>query len=239
MSPGARTENQWSCLAADFRRYLALYPGYPHQSLGRRIRIALTEETFWVIFWYRFGRWARTEFRVPVLRWVCGAFYKVVARLVRITWGISLPAECEVGPGLYFSHFGATWINPDVRMGRDVTVCRGVTIGLGGFGATHGVPEIGDFSYLGPNSTVVGKLRVGVGCVVGANSLVVGDVPDWTTALGVPARVVSKGGNVAARAAAEASGTPAGETSAGGSRPPGAAGPGDERPGDVPPVAAG
>jgi serine O-acetyltransferase len=84
-----------------------------------------------------------------------------------------------------------------------VSILNGVTIGEGGTGATQGVPVIGDFVYIGPHATVVSRIRVGNGCVVGANSLVVGDVPDGATAIGVPARVMMRGGNsVASRAEA-------------------------------------
>ena len=57
------------------------------------------------------------------------------------------------------------------------------------------MPTIGDHVYVGPHAVIVSKLRVGDGCVIAANSLVVTDVPDGATAIGVPARTMVQGGN--------------------------------------------
>lgn len=211
--PDVGEGRQWDHLAADFARYLELYPGHPQHSWLRRVKIATTEEAFWVVFWYRFGRWARVECRVPGLGFACRALAKVMSRLHRIVFGISISPECSAGPGLYFGHHGGVWINPRVRLGRQVSIMNGVTIGEGGAGATQGVPTIGDFVYIGPHATLVSRIRIGNGCVIGANSLVVTDVPDGATAIGVPARVMIRNGNqVAGRAAtakSEGAGKPA------------------------------
>lgn len=205
----ARSPSQWAYLHADFERYLALYPGHPRHSFRKRVKVALAEEAFWTLYWYRFGRWARTELSMPVVKPLCLVLYRVMFRILRVAYGISIPAEVEAGPGLYFGHFGGVWINPQVRLGRNVSILHGVTIGLGGQGAVQGVPVIGDDVFIGPNATITGRLTVGNGCVIGANSLVVGDVPDGATAVGVPARVLMKGANpISARPSATPSATP-------------------------------
>ena len=202
MNPGTSPAgSQWAHLAADFERYLELYPGHPRHSWLRRVRVAMGEEAFWILFWYRFGRWARVDCRVPVVAPLCRALSGVASRALRLLVGIAIAPECDAGPGLYFGHYGGVWINPRVRLGRNVTILNGVTIGEGGTGATHGVPTIGDFVYIGPHAVIVSRIRVGDGCVVGANSLVVTDVPDGATAIGVPARVMVQNGNQAARRA--------------------------------------
>lgn len=197
--------SQWGHLAADLERYLELYPGHPRHPWHHSLRVVIGEEAFWVLFWYRFGRWTLVDFRVPVLSPVCRAVAKLAARILRLFLGISIAPECEAGPGLYFGHFGGVWINPLVRLGRQVSIMNGVTLGEGGQGAMAGVPVIGDFVYIGPHATVVSRLRVGNGCVIAANSLVVTDVPDGATAIGVPARVLVRGGNPLAARAAEKS----------------------------------
>lgn len=85
------------------------------------------------------------------------------------------------------------WINPAVRRGHHVSVAQGVTLGLGGNGRMRGVPEIGNHVFIGRNSTIVSKVRVGNGCVSGANNLLVTDVPDNQSVVGVPARVLAIG----------------------------------------------
>jgi serine O-acetyltransferase len=200
----AERPSQWACLAADFERYLDLWPGHPHHVWHRRLRIAVGEEAFWVIFWYRVGRWAQIECRVPLVAPLARAVAGLMLRLLRMLLGISISPSCDAGPGLYFGHFGGVWINPTVRLGRQVSILNGVTIGEGGQGATAGVPTIGDFVYIGPHATIVSKLKVGNGCVIASNSLVVTDVPDGATAIGVPARVMIKGGNPLAAKAEQA-----------------------------------
>jgi serine O-acetyltransferase len=207
-SPAKGEGSQWAHLAADFERYLELYPGHPRHSWLRRVKVAATEESFWVLYWYRFGRWALVDCRVPGLGFACRALARVMGRALRLLVGISIAPACAAGPGLYFGHHGGVWINPNVRLGRQVTIMNGVTIGEGGTGATNAVPTIGDFVYNGPHATVVSRIRVGSGCVIGANSLVVTDVPDGATAIGVPARVMVRNGNqVASRAEAAKSET--------------------------------
>jgi serine O-acetyltransferase len=210
----AEQPTQWECLAADFERYLELSPGYPQKRWLSRARIAIGEEAFWVLYWYRFGRWARIECRTPVVAPLARLLAMVMSRFLRMLLGISISPSCDAGPGLYFGHFGGVWINPRVRIGRQVTILNGVTIGEGGQGATAGVPTIGDFVYIGPHATIASRLRVGNGCVIASNSLVVTDVPDGATAIGVPARAMVKGGNPLA-ARAEAAAREAGEAGRG------------------------
>ena len=193
MSGGETRPSQWQCLCADFDRYLELRPGWPHPSWLTRLKGAVSEEPFWVIFWYRFGRWATIECHVPVVKQLCLLLYTVMFRLLRLLTGISISRQCDAGPGLHFGHFGSVWINPAVRLGHHVSVAQGVTLGLGGNGRMRGVPEIGNHVFIGPNVTIVSKVRVGNGCVIGANSLVVTDVPDNRSVVGVPARVLAFG----------------------------------------------
>jgi serine O-acetyltransferase len=126
-------------------------------------------------------------------------------RLLRLLTGVSITRHCDAGPGLFFTHFGPVWINPAVRLGDRVTISQGVTLGLGGIGAMQGVPEIGDNVFIGPNATVISKVRIGDNCVIGANSLVVSDAREGDFVVGVPARAMALGrGQAAARPAADA-----------------------------------
>jgi len=202
-----RRPSELECLRADLERYLELRPGGPPWPWHRRLKCAIAEEAFWTIYWYRVARWATREFRVPVLSHLVRIVAKLMLRVLRITHGIGIVPSVEAGPGLYFGHFGGVWINPNVKLGKQVSILNGVTIGQGGQGATAGVPTIGDFVYIGPHAVIVSKLKVGNGCVIAANSLVVTDIPDGATAIGVPARVMMKGANPLAAKAAEATET--------------------------------
>lgn len=175
---------------ADFALDLARYC---HFGLGltlpQRIALLLTTEALWVIATYRACRWAMRECRVPVLKPIATVVTKLHLRLLRVLMQTWISPQAEIGGGLFINHFGGIWINPDVKMGAFCNLHQGVTIGVGGRGASYGVPVLGSRVNLMPHAVVVGKLRIGDDVLVGANSLVISDVPDGCFAVGTPARV--------------------------------------------------
>lgn len=79
-------------------------------------------------------------------------------------------------------------------MGNNVTIYQNVTVGardIGG-GANNAYPRIGNNTILFAGSVIVGNITVGNHCTVGANAVVLNDVPDGATVAGVPARIVKK-----------------------------------------------
>lgn len=166
---------------------------YRHFGLGltrwQRLVLVLTTEPLWVLATYRGCRWAMLECRVPVLRQVAIVATKLHLRLLRVLLHTSISPQAEIGGGLFINHFGGIWINPEARLGRFCNLHQGVTIGVGGRGVSYGVPRIGSRVNLMPHAVVIGKLRVGDDVMIGANSLVIADVPDGSLAVGAPARV--------------------------------------------------
>lgn len=112
-----------------------------------------------------------------------------------VRYGISIPYNARIGPGLYIGHYGGIVVSDQVEMGRDCNINHGVTIGVKFGGKSPGVPRIGDRVYLGPGATVIGGILVGDDSAIGANSVVVSPVPDRGVVAGVPARVISMRGS--------------------------------------------
>lgn len=110
-------------------------------------------------------------------------------------FGISIPYDTNVGPGLYIGHWGGIVVHPLAVIGRDCNLNHGVTIGAKYGGRSPGIPVLGDRVYLGPGCTVIGAIRVGDDAAVGANSVVLASVPDHGIVAGVPARLVSLRGS--------------------------------------------
>ena len=81
-------------------------------------------------------------------------------------------------------------MHPEVQIGRNCTLRQGVTIG--NRAADGPVPVIGDDVEFGAYAQVLGAVRIGNGCRIGALSVVLCDVPDGATAVGVPARIVHR-----------------------------------------------
>lgn len=114
-----------------------------------------------------------------------------LARFTR-RWGISIPLDTEIGEGFMIGHFGGIVVNPEVRIGRNCNVSHGVTLGQANRGRRAGVPVIGDGVYIGPGAKVVGAVTVGDNVAIGANCVVVEDVPANAVVVGIPGRVVSQ-----------------------------------------------
>ena len=161
----------------DWQADLARYPRRPF----------LTEQSIWAIWVYRFGRRVDRRpngFSKSVLTKLYWLFFRVIETLT----GISLLKSAAIGPGLRIWHFGNIFVHSDVRIGARCTLRHGVTIG--NRHEDGPVPVVGDDVDFGAYAQVLGGVRIGNNCRLGAMALVLTDVPDFATAVGVPARVI-------------------------------------------------
>lgn len=148
----------------------------------------LKEQSIWAVWVYRFGR--RNDARPDgVIKKLGTIWYWLLFRIVETLTGISLPKSAVIGGGLRIWHFGGIFINPGVVIGRNCTLRQGVTIGNRTDGGP--VPVIGDDVEFGAYAQVLGGIKLGNRCKIGAMALVIKDVPDDATAIGVPARVIN------------------------------------------------
>lgn len=117
-------------------------------------------------------------------RWVAG-------RLER-KHGVLISPNAEVPRSVDFRHPIGVVIGKGVRLGERVIVFQNVTIGGARIGDWHqdNFPEVGDDTVIFAGAVVVGKVKIGKRCIVGANAVVTEDVPDYCTVAGVPARVI-------------------------------------------------
>jgi serine O-acetyltransferase len=118
---------------------------------------------------------------------------RVLANLARILTGIEIHPGATIGRRLFIDHGTGTVIGETAVIGDDVTLYHDVTLGgVGRMGVVNGKrhPTIGDHVIIGAGAQVLGDITIGEGAKVGANSVVVADVPPHTTALGIPARIV-------------------------------------------------
>ena len=147
----------------------------------------LREQSIWAIAIYRFGRW--NDSRKPGLsRHLYDRLYWLLFRMAETLLGISFTKNVEIGPGLRIWHFGGIFIHEKVKIGADCTLRQGVTLGNRHEGGP--VPVIEDNVEFGAYAQVLGGVRVGRGAKIGAMSVVLSDVPEGATAVGVPARVL-------------------------------------------------
>jgi serine O-acetyltransferase len=117
--------------------------------------------------------------------------YKLMFKLVQIVTGIELPCEATVGRRFRIDHFGGVIISGDVAIGDDVVIRNGVTIGLRRTGV-RGSPKIGNRVDVGAGAKILGPTTIGDDSTIGANAVVLQDVPPNSIAIGVPARVIPR-----------------------------------------------
>jgi serine O-acetyltransferase len=137
---------------------------------------------------YRFGQW-RYRIRPRLLRKPFSLLYKLMRVFSHILTGIELPCEARVGRRLRIEHFGGIIVSGDAVIGDDVVIRQGVTIGLK---RTHerGAPVIGNRVDIGAGAKLLGAITIGDDAVIGANAVVIKDVPAGALAVGIPARII-------------------------------------------------
>jgi serine O-acetyltransferase len=110
-------------------------------------------------------------------------------------FGCLIPHTTSIGRGLYLGHIRDIVINGRAVIGENCNISQGVTIGEANRGRHKGTPVIGHHVYIGPGAKIVGAVRVGDHAAIGANCVVIDDVPDYAVVVGVPAKVVSYDGS--------------------------------------------
>ena len=146
---------------------------------------------FWALVVYRFGRW-RYGLRPMLLRKVFSFFYRIAFKLVQVMTGIELPCEVEIGRNFVIDHFGGIVVSGFARFGDDCRIRSGVVVGLARVDDPC-APVIGNNVDVGSGAKLLGRIRIGDNVRIGANAVVVCDVPDNSIAVGVPAIVKSRG----------------------------------------------
>ena len=121
--------------------------------------------------------------------------YNLLYKMKCNKYTIDMPLNTDIQQGLYIGHPFSIALSKDCKIGCNVNISQGVTIGQKQIGKLKGSPTIGDNVYLGPNSTIIGKIMIGNNVVIGANSVVTKDIPDNFVMAGVPAKEISKKGS--------------------------------------------
>jgi serine O-acetyltransferase len=147
---------------------------------------------------FRFTCWLRVGNYFFLRSGVLARLPYVMCRLMRehysIKYGYQIYEETEIGPGFYIGHVGSVVINPKARIGRNVNIATGVTIGQANRGKRAGTPTIGDRVWVGTNAVVVGKVTVGDGVLIAPGAYVHFDVPPNSVVVGNPGQIISEGG---------------------------------------------
>jgi serine O-acetyltransferase len=145
---------------------------------------------FWALVTYRFGRW-RYTLRIPPVRMFFSLLYKILYKYTQIVTGIELPCEVTIGKNFRIDHFGGIVISGYTKFGDNCTIRNGVTIGLRHENLPL-APTFGNDVNIGTGAKVLGPITIGDNVDIGANAVVIKDVPSNCIAVGVPAKIIPK-----------------------------------------------
>lgn len=161
----------------DFHAALSMDP-----AATSRAEVALTYAGFHALLFYRFSHWLWKK-RVPFLP-------RALSQFARFITGIEIHPGATIGSGLFIDHGMGVVIGETTEIGDHVTLFQGVT--LGGTGKQRGKrhPTIGSHVVVGAGAKVLGPIVIGNYVKIGANSVVLQDVPDHSTVVGIPGRIV-------------------------------------------------
>ena len=117
---------------------------------------------------------------------------RVFGELTRILTGVEIHPGAILGTGLFIDHATGIVIGETAEVGDDVTIFHGVT--LGGTSSDPGKrhPTVGDRVIIGAGAKILGPIKIGDDSRIGANSVVVKEVPAGASVVGVPGQVISR-----------------------------------------------
>ena len=151
-----------------------------------KLEVILTYAGFHALLAYRISHWLKLK-DIPILP-------RVISQLARWVTGVEIHPSAKIGTGFFIDHGMGVVIGETAEIGDYVTLFQGVT--LGGTGKERGKrhPTLGNHVVVGAGAKILGGITIGDNVKIGANSVVLKNVPPNSTVIGVPARVIKTQG---------------------------------------------
>jgi serine O-acetyltransferase len=115
---------------------------------------------------------------------------RVLSNVVKVATGVEIHPAATIGRGLFIDHGAGVVIGETAEVGDDVTMYQGVTLGGTGFARGKRHPTVGSEVMIGSGAKLLGPIEVGARSKIGANSVVIHDVPENATVVGNPGHPV-------------------------------------------------
>ena len=151
-----------------------------------RLEVYLCYSGLHAVWFYRINHWLWQHGFLLLARWL--------SQVARLLTGIEIHPGATIGRRLFIDHGLGVVIGETAIVGDDVTLYQGVT--LGGTGKEHGKrhPTIDDNVVIGGGAKVLGNITVGRNSRIGAGSVVLRNVPEHSTVVGVPGHIIFRNG---------------------------------------------
>ena len=146
----------------------------------------------WAVFTLHTGFWAVAAYRVQHWLWCRGLRWlaRWLAMLSRLFTGVEIHPAVKAGRRLFIDHGMGIVIGETAELGDDVSIYQGVTLGGTSWRPEKRHPTIGDNVIIGAGAKVIGAITVGHNARIGSNAVVVKDVAEYSTMVGIPAKAV-------------------------------------------------
>lgn len=138
------------------------------------------------LWFYRLAHWLWLRKLYLLGRWT--------SHIGRFLTGIEIHPGAKIGPGFFIDHGMGTVIGETAEIGEEVTLYHNVTLGGVSMKKEKRHPTVEDHVVIGAGAQILGPIRIGAHSRIGANSVVVKDVPTDSVVVGVPGRVRSRNG---------------------------------------------
>ncbi|MGO8740736.1 serine O-acetyltransferase, partial [Rhodoblastus sp.] len=166
---------------AQLREDVACVAGRDPAARGK-LEILLTYPGVHAVIHYRLANWLwRRGFRFAA---------RFLSWSSRLATNIDIHPAATIGPRLFIDHGAGVVIGATAEIGADVTLYHGVTLGGVSWSEGKRHPTLEDGVLCGAGAKILGPIRIGKGARIGANSVVVEEVPPGATVVGIPGRIV-------------------------------------------------
>lgn len=129
----------------------------------------------------------------PLYQWGVPFFPRMISEISRLLTGIEIHPGAKLGKNVIFDHGMGVVIGETAEVGDGVIIYQGVTLGGTNLNPVKRHPTIESNVVIGTGAKVLGNIRIGSGTRIGANSVVVEDVPPHSTVVGIPGKRVGGG----------------------------------------------
>jgi serine O-acetyltransferase len=147
-----------------------------------KLEVVLTYSGFKALFFYRIAHWLHKKgFKLTA---------RVISEIARRKTGIEIHPAAELGRGIFIDHGTGVVIGETAEVGDNVVIYQGVTLGGTGKDTGKRHPTIEADVMISSGCKVLGPITIGRGSKIGANSVVLKNVPPQSTVVGVPGRIV-------------------------------------------------
>jgi len=164
-------------ISEDLEMYLKLDP-----AAESKLQVFFFYASFQGLMWYRFAHF--------FYKWKLKVLAYLIYYFVRVVFSMDIHPAARIAPGVVIDHGIGVVIGSTASVGRGTLIYHGVTLGTRKPCSGKRHPDVGENVMIGTGAKILGPIRVGNNAVVGANAVVLEDVPDGAVVVGVPARIV-------------------------------------------------